>query len=35
MSRFNINSKITKYIMESAPIAFYDTPGISQEEEVK
>ena len=31
----NVTSKITKYIMDSAPIAFYDTPGFSGEEEVK
>ena len=31
----NVTSKITKYIMDNAPIAFYDTPGFSGEEEVK
>lgn len=25
----NVTSKITKYIMDNAPISFYDTPGFS------
>lgn len=31
----NVTSKITKYIMDNAPIAFYDTPGFSGEDEIK
>ena len=31
----NITTKITKYIMDNAHIAFYDTPGFSGEEEIK